>query len=869
MCRFFPVLLSVCCLQCGMAASNRVEFPFWTDEDARTLDVPTDGSVSKPLVCASEVLDQVTGFKMTGLSLIWSATTIKAQRSAGMLSGVLAFCSTSDGREIFTIPVDNVVAYETKEVPLPVDRAVVTALRDGATVQWHGMSGKLEKFTLNLNVRHPRTNGIECQMRLKVVFEEDGKRLAFDRKTGIVDDAFVTVDSAGDLVYRGEKLRLSGVNLGQPRTREAADSVMKRLIAMNVNAVRLWETYWYAKDQTNATPQFTETALVDAYDYFVSLCRKNNIFIHVTALGSHVPPPETEFKDMGRNVSWVFPEGTRRLREHALRFANHVNPYLGKRNCELSVFATYELQNEDTFIADLLQRDAKGYGGKMSRWTEEHRARFHAMWLSWLERKHGKRIEREFGPLFGDEKGHDESTRSDALQFLLDLQCAAFDEICAACRSAAPTGIGLNVAPIVHGTHATLNMNAQYVHSRGDGAAVGIYQSPYTHQKNAAFYPYAPYVAHRPYFWNLNMQTVDNKFFMVYEHHPHGPYKYRAEWMPVLTALGAGLGWDAMYFYAFGNSSRIRGAPGLSYAGAPMPEPTSTGHDGYCHYFHGSVDEIMMGGLAVCGQAFINGIARNSTKTVVSYGPKAYRDTLWRSYSPGDMTRKFSEGEIAELTGGGVEEYFTMPEMYRRLMQNAVRHELALRFDQNQKMPLLIEGAFDSVARPADDKTRLEPSPDITWDTPNARLVVDNAKSAIAVGVLPELLKFRSGVSFRSSRRLPFAFFGVATRDGKPFETSADIMLNVSSDAENTGYRLNPDKMRDGALALIPAIEDRGRAPVIVMRPSGKVVVPGPAFTLERYNFAGYCYKTEEVTDGTFCINEGEPIFIARLLRGR
>jgi len=51
--------------------------------------------------------------------------------------------------------------------------------------------------------------------------------------------------------------------------------------------------------------------------------------------------------------------------------------------------------------------------------------------------------------------------------------------------------------------------------------------------------------------------------------------------------------------------------------------------------------------------------------------------------------------------------------------------------------------------------------------------------------------------------------------------TAIDILVNVSSTAENTG----------------------------------------------RYNFAGYCYATERVTSGTFEIRPGEPIFLVRLLR--
>ena len=174
---------------------------------------------------------------------------------------------------------------------------------------------------------------------------------------------------------------------------------------------------------------------------------------------------------------------------------------------------------------------------------------------------------------------------------------------------------------------------------------------------------------------------------------------------------------------------------------------------------------------------------------------------------------------------------------------------------------------FACVLRLSDDRGRLEPSPDITWDTPNSRLVIDNRTAAIAVGVLEAKLAFKNGVSFRQARKLPFAFFGAATRDGRGFAESRDIVLNVSSDAENTGYRLNPEKMTKGPLALIPAIESKGRAPVRVTRPAGKVKVPGGACTVERYNFASYCYRSERSENGTFVIEDGEPVFVVRVTR--
>ena len=112
-----------------------------------------------------------------------------------------------------------------------------------------------------------------------------------------------------------------------------------------------------------------------------------------------------------------------------------------------------------------------------------------------------------------------------------------------------------------------------------------------------------------------------------------------------------------------------------------------------------------------------------------------------------------------------------------------------------------------------------------------------------------------------------FAFFGLSSRDGKAIAESRELVFALTSESENTGYRLNPDKMERGPLALIPAIENRGTTPVIVTRPSGVIHVPGKPFTLKRFNFAGYCYRNETVGDGSFTVEEGEPLFLGVITR--
>ncbi|MDD3155384.1 MAG: hypothetical protein PHS41_10990, partial [Victivallaceae bacterium] len=419
----------------------------------------------------------------------------------------------------------------------------------------------------------------------------------------------------------------------------------------------------------------------------------------------------------------------------------------------------------------------------------------------------------------------------------------------------------INGAPIVHNTHADLNLHAHYASSGGDTLSCGVYQTPYTTDKTKAFYPSKPFFSERPYFYNLNFQSMPGKPFIVYEHSFFRPYPYRAEWVPALTLMAAGLGWDALYLYSFGQRFAITDGnySGQGFKRAALPIPTATNHVGYTAGFHSGGDEVLMATLALTSQAFLNGIAPNRETTVVTFGPGAWREMVYQRYAIG--RKKLPDG----LTlAGGEAEWHSMPDIYQRFMRNSIRSKLSVAFDADKNAPAMrVTGPFSPCA---EDRAAVSASPDICWSPERNQVILDNSTSKIAVGILKDGVPFQDNVRL-SKLSCDFAFFGVASRDGKPLRESAEVILTLVGKGENTDFLFDPAKIGNGALGHIQGVVSRGHGPVKMTRPAGSVELPGVTGTLRCYDFAGVCYR-EEPMSGTIHFTADESLFLAIVTRG-
>ena len=409
-------------------------------------------------------------------------------------------------------------------------------------------------------------------------------------------------------------------------------------------------------------------------------------------------------------------------------------------------------------------------------------------------------------------------------------------------------------------THATLIMHGLYASSVCDFASVGAYQTPYTDDKSKPFYPWRPYFSERPYFYNLNFQTLKNKPFVVYENSFFRPYHYRAEWAPAIALLGAGLGWDGIFFYSFGQQWAISDSEcsPLGFLGKSLKIPTNTSHDGYCVGFHHGNDEVMMASMALTSQAFINGISPNRESVVVTYGKNAIHNPAYRNYSQEGATAQTPQRVMA----GGENEWYSMPNIYRKFMHSSVRKKLQLDFDERQEAPIRVNGSLsDKIDEMDADKERLSASEDIVWDPAGNRFMLDCKHSKLVVGIMQNVVEFNDNITLSKINR-DFAFFGISSRDGKDLAESSEIILAAVSTSSNTGYRFDPSKIKGSTLGHINGVVDCGTAPVQVSRVGFELKLPVHGKTMHCYNFAGYAYRKAKV-NGVITISSEEPLFLA------
>src|SRR6185503_3253681 len=142
----------------------------------------------------------------------------------------------------------------------------------------------------------------------------------------------------------------------------------------------------------------------------------------------------------------------------------------------------------------------------------------------------------------------------------------------------APPGVGIAVQPISYNTHAGAPLAAAHAASAGgDFVEVGVYQTPTTPDKTAAYYPWSPFLGKGPRLYNFNYGAVSGKPLVVYETSFFRPYPYRTEWGAMMLGLAASQDWDAVYLYMYGQPRIIYSGNGEpeGYGTRPLPEPVA------------------------------------------------------------------------------------------------------------------------------------------------------------------------------------------------------------------------------------------------------------------------------------------------------
>ena len=842
------------------------------------VDKRKDGSGKAPLIKIYPLLKDIKGYKI--------GSTLKLKAGVDYVDKALIS---------YQIP-DSIKRYEEITIKLPAENSdeLIKTLSKGLLFKLVP-KGKPSIFQVNLYSYKAPSKYRSLAMGIDISFESEVAKLDLHPYVRPRKGHYVTRKGA-DFYYDGKPIHLMGLNVGAGcmTSYEAIDNAVLRLRNMNINSIRLWATGhpFYTPESTRkgnmVRSKKGDNSKLDRYDYLVYKLQEAGIFVHCTSLGSHGPPMQywpgnkivlkrknKHYDHNYYNVFPIMPYLDKTFKDakiaHIKMYLNRINPYNKQRYAEMPLFASWELANENHTVAFILD-------GRFEKWPSVFKQILTKRWNEWLKKKYknNSALAKAWGklnkgenlakgniypaPTYKQATKYPEKRASDFINCVQDLFINASKEFEVAARSCAPKGIGINTAPIVANTHADLNMHAQYASSVCDFVSVGAYQTPFTVDKKKPFYPWRPIFSERPYFYNLNFQTVKDKPFVVYENSFFRPYAYRVEWMPAIALLGAGLGWDSIYYYIFGQTWAITDQKftGLGFMTKALKTPTKTTHDGYCYGFHHGNDEIMMASIAVSAQAFINGIKPNKTETVVTYGKSAIHNPAYKNYSPGGPAAKVPNRDRA----GGETEWFSMPNIYRKFMHTSVRKRLQLAFDEKQKAPIKIKGNLvEKTSGLDEDREKLTSSPDIIWNPQKNQFILDCAHSKIATGILKNGYKFNDGVTLSPVNR-NFAMFGISSRDGKALAQSEDIIVTIVNKSHNTGFKYDPAKIKGSTIGHIKGVVNRGTAPVIVKRVKADITVPVKGKTMRCYNFAGYCYRTVPV-NGKISFSADEPLFVA------
>ncbi|MDD3154197.1 MAG: hypothetical protein PHS41_04960, partial [Victivallaceae bacterium] len=412
-------------------------------------------------------------------------------------------------------------------VKLPCTEATLQALSRGIVLRLRGR-GKVKIVQVNFYSAKSAPDKIALRLKLKAVLKDNNLgKLSLVPLVRPRKGVYVTTRD-GNFYYGGKQIRFSGVNFNDSSlSYEAIDKCVDRLANMNINGIRLWAggypfyTPQSARKGEMAPSKKGDNSILDRYDYLVAKCQEKGIFIHNTSLGSHTPPLEywpdlplritrEEGKHYDHNFYTAAPalpylhKAYRDMRiRHIEQYLNRVNPYTMERYADMPVFASWELANENHTVTLLLD-------GRFRKWHKVFLDTVTVRWNEFLIRKYaseekllaawgrlepGESLHKRTvapAPIYSEAAKYPPARGRDYVQFAEEVFRETSKVFERAARAQSAPGVGINGAPIVHNTHADLNLHAHYASSGGDTLSCGVYQTPYTTDKTKAFYPWKP-----------------------------------------------------------------------------------------------------------------------------------------------------------------------------------------------------------------------------------------------------------------------------------------------------------------------------------------------------------------------------------------
>jgi hypothetical protein len=619
-----------------------------------------------------------------------------------------------------------------------------------------------------------------------------------------------TVMRNGHLYYGKQRLRLWGV-VGYP----TAD----RLIKMGFNAQRVW----------NPDPKFSKTSTgfysaesilrgepvayargdgskLDEWDKHFADLKSHGLFVMFAALqnGMPVEPLADDDSFIAPKHDSSFPaadwaqwkaavlmpkvnfaklvfvdDRLIAIRKRAAKnLLTHINQYTGKPYGQEENIAVYEIFNENGFTPFALE-------GGCDAWPAYFRAKFKAKWNDWLKLYYandaaltlawgkldsGESLDHDSvnpGPTLAAHSKYSATRAADFVHFTIDLVDHFHQDFRAYCRTLAPAGVGVNVAPFSFDTQYRPNLPWNYTNSRGDVNSFGMY-----------FWGLTSSLTKPPSAYVIDSCTTEGSATILYETNNSRPDPFRAEYPLKLAALASWQDWDGVFWHYWG-----AGESDESYLTTPLRYPAVT------HYWtavYQENDPVMCAAMSLGGRMFLDHDLHPAPKPVVA--------------------------QVGAGSLYGYNNYYGIDIARQTFARGA-----QTRFEPQKSVGVSIDGSSPPTTAPARIENAVAACDEIIWDWPNGRLIIDSPNAKAYVGKFIGPYKFKDGIVF-GGVNTPSVHFAMVSLDGRPLagaDPSRRIAMSAVADARNTDFQFDWS-VHGGPVEMAKAVINSGHLPVQV-----------------------------------------------------
>ncbi|MGH7143063.1 MAG: hypothetical protein ACREJ2_02885 [Planctomycetota bacterium] len=711
-----------------------------------------------------------------------------------------------------TIHIDGLAPLLTRWLAHPQEsQALVLAVQ--ATAAAGANPGPLPRLTL-----------VAGSLEGQVVIRHEPSHELFENPLHPQDGVFAQMKD-GHLYYGGRRLRLWGT-AGWPNPR--------RLLEMGFNAERIWHPdanamYDAASAARGEVKPYVkgDNSAWDQADRHVAEAEKAGLFMMLAATTGTLPAAPLSADDSflaggpdwlawraamrsphPDDMHWLYvdPRLQRARKRFLKNLLTHVNPYTGRAYGQEPAIVIYELFNENGGAKHLLEGSFEKWPGffrdeLQQRWNAWLTARYHtdaALLQAWGKLDPGESLQGSSvrpGPTLETHGKMPAARGDDFVRFVIELVDGYDQDLRSYCRTLAPAGVGVNVAPFSFDTQYMPNLAWSYLQSRCEVNCPGMY---FWDLKSSLTRPPAAYV--------LDGCTVAGSATVVYETNQGRPDPYRAEYPLKLAALAGWQDWDGVFWHYW-----ARGGEGVDEAYLThILLPPGPGNN-YWDAVQDEVDPVMCSSLAAAGRIFLNHrIAAAPHPEIVTVGANALFG--YRHYN-GVNQATFTQGSrmnfVADRPGDVTVNGAPPP------------------------APPRIAGAVAS-------------GDEILWDWPNGRLIIDTPTAKVYVGNFTGPYRFKDGIVL-GDVGTPFVSFAMVSADDKPLagpDATHRIYLTAVFDARNTGFDMDWS-VKGGPTEQAKAIRNVGTLPVRVDPVPYSVWFP----TAIRGRFEGYDFALRQAVD--------------------